>query len=93
VKNSGIKAIVSGVFAFPLEKEMLGKSINEEFIKKMIALQKNNQINPAGEGGELETTVLDALFFKKKIELIDTCVEYKNYSGTFIISKVRLVKK
>jgi ABC transporter with metal-binding/Fe-S-binding domain ATP-binding protein len=93
VKDSGIKAIVSGVFAFPLEKELLGKPIDEEFIKKMVVLKEKWKINPAGEGGEIETTVLDAPFFKSKIELIDTSIEYENYSGMFIINKARLVKK
>lgn len=93
VKDSGIKAIVSGVFAFPMEKELLGRPVDEEFIKKMIELNKDYHISPAGEGGEIETTVLDAPFFKKRIELIDTRTEYKNYSGVFIINKVRLVEK
>jgi ABC transporter with metal-binding/Fe-S-binding domain ATP-binding protein len=93
VKNSGITAIISGVFSFPLEKEILGKPVDEEFIKKMEVLQKKYAINPAGEGGEIETTVLDAPFFKKRIELIDTKIEYENYSGVFVINKARLVEK
>jgi len=93
VKDLRIITIITGIFAFPLEKEMLGKPVNEEFIKKMIDLREKYQINPAGEGGEIETTVLDAPFFKKKIELIDTSIEYKNYSGIFKINKARLVKK
>jgi len=93
VKDSGITAIVSGVFSFPLEKEIIGKLIDEEFIKKMIELQKKYSINPAGEGGEIETTVLDAPFFKKRIEIIDSEIEYENYSGVFVIKKARLVKK
>lgn len=93
VINSGIKAIVSGVFAFPLEKDMLGKTIDKDLINKLASLQEKYKINPAGEGGEIETTVLNAPFFKKKIEIVDSTVKYENYSGTFIINKAKFVEK
>jgi ABC transporter with metal-binding/Fe-S-binding domain ATP-binding protein len=93
VVDSGIKAIISGVFAFPLEKEMLGKTIDEEIINKLSILKEKYDINPAGEGGELETTVLDAPFFKKKIEIVKFNIKYENYSGVFEITKSRLIEK
>jgi len=92
VVDSGIKAIISGVFAFPIEKEMLGKLIDKKLIERLIYLNKKYSISPAGEGGEFETTVLDAPFFKKRIEPLDTSVEYENYSGVFNIKKARLVE-
>lgn len=88
-----IKSIITGVFAFPLEKEMLGKPIDREMIKKLSVLKEKYRINPAGEGGELETTVLDSPFFKKRIEIVDSSVKYENYSGVFKIEKARLVEK
>lgn len=88
-----IKAIISGVFAYPLEKEMLGKKIDDKIIKKMAEMQEKYKINPAGEGGEIETTVLDAPFFKKRIVITDSEIRYHNYSGTFEIKKAKLVKK
>ena len=93
VVDNGIKAIISGVFAFPLEKEMLGKIIDKEMIKKLKILKEKYSINPAGEGGELETTVLDAPLFKKRIEIDDFEIKYENYSGVFEITKAKLVEK
>lgn len=93
IVNSGIRAIISGVFAFPLEKEMLGRLIDKELIKELSILKEKYSINPAGEGGEFETTVLDAPFFKKKIEIVSSSIEYENYSGVFRIEKARLVEK
>jgi len=93
VVDNGIKAIISGVFAFPLEKEMLGKTIDREMIKKLKILKEKYSINPAGEGGELETTVLDAPLFKKRIEIDDFEIKYENYSGVFEITKVKLIEK
>jgi len=88
VVESNFKFIITGVFAFPLDESFLGKEINREMIEKLKELRKRYKINPAGEGGEIETTVLDAPFFKKRIE-----VKYKNYSGTFEIKSVKLVEK
>jgi ABC transporter with metal-binding/Fe-S-binding domain ATP-binding protein len=91
--NFGIKAIISGVFAFPLEKEMLGKIIDAELINELIILKEKYSINPAGEGGELETTVLDAPFFKKRIEIEKFDVKYENYAGVFLIKEAKLIEK
>jgi ABC transporter with metal-binding/Fe-S-binding domain ATP-binding protein len=93
IVNLEIKAIISGVFAFPLEKEMLGKVINKELINKLASLKQKYAINPAGEGGEIETTVLDAPLFKKRIEVEESEVKYENYSGVFSINKARFVEK
>ncbi|TRO53705.1 TIGR00289 family protein, partial [Candidatus Bathyarchaeota archaeon] len=45
------------------------------------------------EGGEIETTVLDAPLFKKKIEILDSEMEAKGNSGVFRIKKARLTGK
>jgi len=92
VKNN-FKVIISGIFAYPLEKDLLGKIINKEIIKKLKEMQEKYHISPSGEGGELETTVIDAPFFKKKIEILDYDISYQNNSGVFEIKNARLVEK
>lgn len=91
--ESGMTIILSGVFAYPLEKDKLGKKIDDSMIAELKALKENYRINPAGEGGEIETTVLDAPFFNKEIKIEETSVDYSNYSGVFMIEKARLVDK
>ncbi|MEM4245445.1 MAG: TIGR00289 family protein [Candidatus Nanoarchaeia archaeon] len=86
-------AIISGVFAYPLGRELHGKTINKDIIKKLEEMQKKYEINPAGEGGEIETTVLDAPFFKKKIEVTESEVTYEKNSGVFKIKRIKLIKK
>lgn len=88
-----IKAIITGVFAEPLTKEWLGRKIDEECIEDLEKLWEKYKINPAGEGGEIETTVLGAPFFKKRIKIKDFSVDYSNYSGTMKIEKAVLVDK
>ena len=68
IKNR-FKIIVTGIFAFPLDESYLGKKIDKNFIKEFSSLQKKYQINPAGEGGEFETFVLDCPLYKKPLKI------------------------
>jgi predicted ATP pyrophosphatase (TIGR00289 family) len=85
--------IISGVFAYPLDEKWLGKQIDNKLISKLVDLQQKYGLSPTGEGGEIETTVLDAPLFKKKIEILDHSVEFKGNSGVFIIKQARMVPK
>lgn len=93
VIKSGIRAIISGVFAEPLDETFLGQKLDTRLAKRLVAAAKTHKINPAGEGGEIETTVLDAPTFKKKIEVFKSKTDYKNYAGTFTILDAKLVEK
>lgn len=68
VKND-FKIILTGVFAYPLDESWIGKPIDKEFIELIEKLHDKYKINPAGEGGEFETFVLDCPLFKKPIKI------------------------
>jgi len=89
----GFVVIISGVFAYPLDKSWLGKQIDPALIERLTRLSEEFGLSVAGEGGEIETTVLDAPMFKKKIEILDSAIEAKGNSGVFIIKKARLTLK
>jgi diphthine-ammonia ligase len=89
----GFKVIISGVFAYPLDESWLGKEIDKELIARLVLLGKKFGLSVSGEGGEIETTVLDAPLFKKKIEVLESAVEAQGNSGVFIIKKAWLVIK
>jgi diphthine-ammonia ligase len=91
--TKGFKVIISGVFAYPLDESWLGKEIDNELIERLSLLGKEFGLSVAGEGGEIETTVLDAPLFKKKIEILDSAIEAKGNSGVFIIKRARLAPK
>jgi diphthine-ammonia ligase len=93
ILENGFEVIISGVFAYPMGKEWLGRRIDEEAIDELTTFRDKYQISPAGEGGEIETTVLDTPFFKKRIEIIGSEKDWNGNSGVFLISKARLVKK
>jgi len=87
------EVIISGIFAYPLNESWLGKKITNEIIDQLVFLNKKFCVSIAGEGGEIETTVLDAPLFTKKIKIIDQCIIAKNNSGVFKILKARLISK
>lgn len=87
------KIIISGIFAYPLDESFLGKIIDANIINRLVDLGRRYSINIAGEGGEIETTVLDAPIFKKRMEIIDYKIQYKDNSGIFMIKDLRLIDK
>ncbi|MFH1850100.1 MAG: diphthine--ammonia ligase [archaeon] len=62
VKNR-FKVIVTAVAAYPLDGSFVGRIIDDDYIKEVGELQKKFKINPAGEGGEFETAVLECPLF------------------------------
>ncbi len=87
------KVIIIAIAAEGMTKDFLGKEIDKDMIKKLKEINKKYQSNLAGEGGEFETTVLDAPFFKKQIRIIDSEIKAEEHSGVFIIKKAELIKK
>lgn len=84
---------IIGVYGYPLDESFLGKTIDSEMIKKLGEMQTKFQINPAGEGGETESLVVDCPLFKKKIEITTSKQEWENYAGTYTILETKLVDK
>ena len=93
ILRRGFATLVSGVFAYPLDKTWLGKQIDPALIERLFTLAERYGISPSGEGGELETTVLNAPLFKKKIQILDANVQAKGDSGIFTVKKAKLVQK
>lgn len=87
------QVIISGVFAYPLDEKWLGKPLDIQMIAKLVELQGRYGISPSGEGGEIETTVLDAPMFKQKIIITESAVEWRGSSGVYVIKDARLVPK
>jgi len=85
--------IVTGVYAYGFSEEWLGRKIDDATIKALIELDRRYGISLVGEGGEYETLVLDAPFFKKRIKLIEAEKIWKNQSGYFLITKAKLESK
>jgi len=91
--SEGFQIIITGVFAYPFDSSWVGAELTQERIRKLEVLQKRYQINPSGEGGELETFVLDGPLFKKRINILRASKAYENYRGRLTIEDMRLEEK
>lgn len=89
IKNK-FEAIITGIAADGLNKDFLGKKIDNNFINIVNKLN----INIVGEGGEYESLVLDCPLFKKKLEISKSKIEMENgCTGKFIAEDVELISK
>ena len=88
-----METIIVGVYAYGFDETWLGRKINEDTIKDLVELNRKFQVSLVGEGGEYETLVLDAPFFKKKIQLIETKKIWEGQSGYSIVKKASLINK
>lgn len=87
------RVIITGIFAYPFDETWLAREIDSDTIQALLALEEKYQINPAGEGGEIETAVLDAPFFKKRIHIRSFEKQVKLNSGVMRITEAELVDK
>jgi ABC transporter with metal-binding/Fe-S-binding domain ATP-binding protein len=88
-----METIIVGVYAYGFNETWLGRKINEDTFKDLVELNRKFQVSLVGEGGEYETLVLDAPFFKKKIQLIEKEKVWEGQSGYLIVKKAVLVNK
>jgi ABC transporter with metal-binding/Fe-S-binding domain ATP-binding protein len=93
VVSSGFRFLVSGVSAAPLGEAWLGREVDRAALGELLELAMRHRMNPAGEGGEYETLVLDAPFFRRRIEILGASREFHGNRGIYRIRDARLVAK
>jgi len=87
------EVIIVGVYAYGLNESWLGKQIDAHTLNSLLDLNRKFGISLIGEGGEYETLVLDAPYFKKKIRILQTEKVWKTHSGYLLVKKARLLDK
>ena len=85
-----ISSIITGVAAEPFDESWLGKEIDSFTISELLIYSKKYRINPAGEGGEFESLVINAPMFSKKLEVLSSKIHYSNFSGRLEIKEAKL---
>ena len=91
--SAGFEIIITSVSAHGFNESWLGRKLDEEALQDLIKLNQRYMINPSGEGGEYESLVLDAPFFRKRIEPIEAEHIWRGDSGYLLIKKAELVDK
>jgi len=93
IVRSGIEALIVGVYAYGFDQTWLGRKIDRRAIQDLVELKKRFHISIVGEGGEYETLVLDAPFFKKRIELVEAKRIWERQSGYLLVKRAITVDK
>ena len=90
IVKSKFNVIVVGIFAEGLEN-FIGRKIDEKFISDIRPVCDKYKINPAGEGGEIETFVLHAPFFKKRLKIEKSRISGSGFSKTLVIDRLSIL--
>jgi len=91
--SEGFVIIISAVAAEGLGPEWLGRKIDFKTIEELSDLHNVCYVCTAGEGGEFETLVLDAPFFKKRLKIFEAEKHWEGKSGEFLVKDAVLVDK
>ena len=91
--GKGMKIIVSAVAAEGLNQEWLGSALDEDAINRLSNLHEKFGVDICGEGGEYESLVIDAPWFKKRIQIISSDIQWDGMSGRFFVNEARLENK
>ena len=84
--------VMVGVSAYGLDERWLGRKINEKALGELVKLHERYKIHVAGEGGEFETFVRDAPFFRARIVFDEVEKRWNecNYSGVLEVKGAHL---
>jgi predicted ATP pyrophosphatase (TIGR00289 family) len=81
------------VAAAGMDETWLGRSFDELMIEDLKTLNRKYRVHIAGEGGEYESLVLDAPFYKKRIYLLETRNLWMGDHGIMKVVRAELRKK
>ena len=91
--EKGFEVVFVGVFAYGLDGSWLGRRLDEEAVRDLLALRGRYNISLVGEGGEYETLVLDAPLYRSRLEITDCEVLWDGYTGVLKVLSAKLVPK
>ncbi|MFA6710876.1 MAG: diphthine--ammonia ligase [Candidatus Methanomethylophilaceae archaeon] len=88
--DSGIDAVIVGVFAEGLDKRWLGRHLDTECKEELAEIRKKFGISILGEGGEFESMTLDSPMYGKRLRITESKVEFDRSSATLNVSEAIL---
>jgi len=91
--TEGFSVVFMGVYAYGLDQKWLGRRLDWDALNDLVELNRKYGISIMGEGGEYETLVLDAPFFRKKIRILKARMVWNGESGYLLVEEARLEEK
>lgn len=78
--------MIIAVAAYGLGEEWLGRHLDEDTVGLLLRRAERYRFNAVGEGGDLDTLVLDAPLYKRKLRPTKTIREWEGDRGRLVIS-------
>jgi diphthine-ammonia ligase len=91
--QAGVDSLVVHVAAEGMGKEWLGRRLDANAAEELVRLHARKGVNPAGEGGEYETFVVDAPQFSHRVQIEESEGVWRRDAGTLTIRRARLAFK
>jgi diphthine-ammonia ligase len=91
--RSGFSVIVSAVASEPFGEDWLGRQLDETALRDLRQYAGRHRITLTGEGGEYETLVLDAPFFRQRIVIGEAVKDYAGFRGVLRVKDAWLEAK
>ena len=91
VIKEGMKVVVTTVAAMGLDMRWLGRVLDWDAAVELKELGLRHGFDVCGEGGELETLVVDAPWFRKRLEIVKARNEWDGVRGSYVVEMARLV--
>ena len=91
--SEGLVVIVTAVAARGLDQSWLGRVLDMEAAEKLRELNERFGVDVCGEGGEMETLVLDAPWFRSRIEVTRARRVWDGMRGSYLVEDIKLQPK
>jgi ABC transporter with metal-binding/Fe-S-binding domain ATP-binding protein len=91
--RAGMDVAIGAVSAEGLGPEWLGARLDDETVDALLRLHERHGVHPCGEGGEYETLVLDAPFFRQRFVVDRAVVRWEGTAGRWEIQEAHLEPK
>ena len=89
----GLRIMVTGVAALGLDERWLGRILDEEALRELLELNRRYGINVCGDGGEMETLILDAPWFRYRVKILEAERLWDGVRGVYHIRRAELIPK
>jgi diphthine-ammonia ligase len=91
--SEGLVVIVTAVAAMGLDQSWLGRVLDQEAAEELRDLNQRFGVDVCGEGGEMETLVLDAPWFKKRLDIVSARSVWDGVRGSYLVEEAMLLNR
>ena len=91
--RSGMTIVFSAVAAHGLDQKWLGRKLDRQSMNRLVELGERFGVDPCGEGGEYESLVLDAPWFRYIIDVKKAERSWDGVSGRYHVLEAELRPK